>query len=107
MLIGRHAANRLPQIGRPHWLYSVQMAVVHLLMIAPAAPADHAAIRSWAALFFIVAVLLGVLLMGVVLVILANRLRRNRRRQPPEAPLADPWQSAGERIQVSKPRSED
>ena len=57
--------------------------------------------RSAALLLLIVIVVLGSLLVGVALVVIANRQRRQRTNQNPNAELPDPWKESARRMQTS------
>ena len=59
-------------------------------------------VRSAAVLLFLVIIALGALLLGVTLVVIAQRQRRQRVRQESGAALADPWKESARRIQTSK-----
>lgn len=51
-------------------------------------------------LFLLVVSVLGLLIMGIVLAMIAQRLRRNRRPAAVSQPGPDPWREAAQRVKV-------
>ena len=59
-----------------------------------------------ARLLLIVAVLMGILLLGIALMTVIRRLRQRAAGQPvkPAKPLADPWQESANRVRLNPQR---
>jgi hypothetical protein len=57
-------------------------------------------------LLLILALLMGVFLLGIALMTVIRRLRRRGAAQnaKPAKPLADPWQESANRVRVNPPR---
>jgi hypothetical protein len=68
--------------------------------------ADPARLNQALSLFVVMTIILGVLLVGVVLAMIAHRLRRSRRLAASSDPLPDPWKEAGQRAQPFDSRDE-
>ena len=58
-------------------------------------------------LFMIITIVLGILVVGAVLAMIAHRLRRTRRLATPSTPMPDPWKEAGQRVQAFETRSDE
>lgn len=72
---------------------------MNISMPAATGPTTRVQTRQAAALFLGISILLGVMLVMLVLVTIARRLRRQRVSTTPTEPLVDPWEEAGRRAE--------
>lgn len=82
------------------------MSSIALHMLAVAAPAkDVTRANNALVLFLCVAVVLGILLAGVVLMLAAHRIRRRAAAAKPTENLPDPWRESAHRIYTPEAES--
>jgi len=83
-------------------ILSAMAKVLLSLALAPAAgsPADAVHMSRALGLFLLVVAVLGLLILGIVLAMIAQRLRRNRRAPKAAPSVPDPWREAAKRVQV-------
>jgi hypothetical protein len=91
---------------RPAILATMQLVLLAATAATPSLPDDSSSISRAVILFLVVAGGLAILFVGVLLLTRARRLRREATSEDSATanvkPLADPWQAAGDRIEVRK-----